>query len=170
MSVKADGLDASIKDRTEEIEGIEASIRDEQPLESSVRASYERLDQSREQVRRGVAVQRRIEDLRTRKREIEAFKPTTLPRGSVVAGVSGSVGDEFAADVQAILEEWRFPGPPRISFDTKSHDILLSGESRRGNGKGVRALMHAAFKIGVLVYCRRMGLPHPGSSRSTARC
>lgn len=162
LSDKADGLDASIKERTEEIGGIEASIRDEQPLESSVRASYERLDQSRERVRRGLAVQRRIEDLRARKREIEAFKPTTLPRGSVVAGVSGSVGDEFAADVQAILEEWRFPGPPRISFDAKSHDILLNGESRRGNGKGVRALMHAAFKIGVLVYCRRKGLPHPG--------
>ncbi|HEV7372622.1 hypothetical protein [Arenibaculum sp.] len=159
---KHDGLSASISNQTAEIEGIEASIRAEQPLESSVRAHYERLDRAREHVRRGLSVLRRIEDLQVRKKEIEAFKPTTLPRGSVIAGISGAIGDEFAQDVQSVLHAWKYPGPPRVSFDTKSHDILLNGESRRGNGKGVRALMHAAFKIGVLIFCRRHGLPHPG--------
>lgn len=159
---KSGDLDKSVARQNAEVEEIEAAIDAELPLERSIRASYERLDRAREQVRGGLSIQRRIEELRARKREIEAFKPTTLPRGSVVAGVSGSIGDEFAADVQAILEEWRFPGPPRVSFDPKNHDILLNGENRRGNGKGVRALMHAAFKIAVLVYCRRHGLPHPG--------
>ena len=159
---KRDDLDGSIMALTREIEGIEASIRSELPLESSIRANYERLDQAREHVRRGLSVMRRIEDLEARKREIAAFKPTSLPRGSVVAGVSGSIGDEFAQDVQAILHAWRYPGPPRVSFDTKTHDITLNGDSRRGNGKGVRALMHSAFKIGVFVFCRRHGLPHPG--------
>ncbi|NEU14818.1 hypothetical protein G3T14_22355 [Methylobacterium sp. BTF04] len=159
---KRDDLDGSIMALTREIEGIEASIRSELPLESSIRANYECLDQAREHVRRGLSVMRRIEDLEARKREIAAFKPTSLPRGSVVAGVSGSIGDEFAQDVQAILHAWRYPGPPRVSFDTKTHDITLNGDSRRGNGKGVRALMHSAFKIGVFVFCRRHGLPHPG--------
>ncbi|CAO4164030.1 hypothetical protein [Methylorubrum populi] len=162
LRAKRDGLASSIGKRAAEIEGFEAAIKSEQPLEGSIRVSYERLDQARDHVRQGLAVQRRIEDLRARKREIEAFKPTTLPRGSVVAGIGGSVGDEFAADVQAILHEWRFPGAPRVSFDARTHDILLNGENRRGNGKGVRALMHAAFKIAVLVFCRRNGLPHPG--------
>lgn len=159
---KRERIDASIQARSGEIEGIEASIRSETPLESSIRSNYERLDIARERVRRGLSIVRRIEDLETRKREIAAFKPTRLPPGSVVAGVSGSIGDEFAQDVQSVLHAWRYPGPPRVSFDTKTHDITLNGESRRGNGKGVRALMHSAFKIGVFIFCRRHGLPHPG--------
>ena len=158
---RREGLGASLTGRAGEIDGIDAAIEAELPLEGSVRASYERMDQAREHVRRGLSVLRRIEDLRERKADIEAFKPTTVARGSVVAGVAGPVGDEFARDVQDVLHAWKFPGTPRVSFDPKSHDILLNGENRRGNGKGVRALMHAAFKIGVLVYCRRHGLPHP---------
>ena len=57
---------------------------------------------------------------------------------------------------------WRFPGNPTVSFDDKTHDILIDRKTRRGNGKGVRALMNAAFKISVLVYCRAKDLPHPG--------
>lgn len=155
-------LDASVRERSAEIDGIEAEVKAEQPLESSVRETYERLDRARDHVRRGLSILRRIEDLQARKRELERFKPTSIPRGSIVAGVSGALGDEFAQDVQAVLHAWHFPGAPRVSFDTKTHDILLNGDSRRGNGKGVRALMHAAFKIGVLVFCRRHGLPHPG--------
>ncbi|WP_158509725.1 hypothetical protein [Methylobacterium sp. AMS5] len=159
---KRDELDGRIQKRAGEIEGIEASIRSETPLESSIRANYERLDLARERVRRGLSIQRRIEDLEARKREIAAFKPTRLVPGSVVAGISGSLGDEFAQDVQSILHAWKYPGPPRVSFDTKAHDITLNGDSRRGNGKGVRALMHSAFKIGVFTFCRRHSLPHPG--------
>lgn len=162
LVAKRDVLDGRIRDRAGEIEEIEASIRSETPLESSIRANYERLDLARERVRRGLSIQRRIEDLEARKREIVAFKPTRPAPGSVVAGISGSLGDEFAQDVQSILHAWKYPGPPRVSFDTKAHDITLNGDSRRGNGKGVRALMHSAFKIGVFVFCRRHGLPHPG--------
>ncbi|KZC01445.1 putative nucleic acid-binding Zn-ribbon protein [Methylobacterium sp. PvP062] len=159
---RQDTLGASLSGWNAEVGKIDRAIEAELPLESSIRFSYERHDRERERIRRGLSVQRRIDDLQARKREIEAFKPTSLPRGSVVPGVSGSVGDEFAADVQTILRAWQFPGPPRVSFDSKKHDILLNGENRRGNGKGVRGLMQAAFKIGVLVYCRRHGLPHPG--------
>jgi hypothetical protein len=77
-------------------------------------------------------------------------------------GIGSVVGHEFASVVQTILRAWRFPGDPVVSFDDRTHDILIDGKNRRGNGKGVRALMNAAFKIGVLVYCRAKELPHPG--------
>ena len=64
--------------------------------------------------------------------------------------------------VQAVLRAWRFPGDPTVSFDGKTHDILLDGNNRRSNGKGVRALMNSAFKVGVLMHCRAGNLPHPG--------
>lgn len=39
---------------------------------------------------------------------------------------------------------------------------MVDGNRRRDNGAGVRALLHAAFKIGLLVYCMEKGRPHLG--------
>ncbi|WP_108521605.1 hypothetical protein [Bradyrhizobium algeriense] len=79
-----------------------------------------------------------------------------------ISAIDGVTGHEFATTVQTVLHAWKFPGLPTVSFDDKTHDILIDGKSRRANGKGVRALMNAAFKIGVLLYCRKKELPHPG--------
>src|SRR3546814_16286533 len=41
-------------------------------------------------------------------------------------------------------------------------DLIIDGKRRRNNGKGVRAIPHAAFKVALLTFCRSRGLPHPG--------
>jgi hypothetical protein len=77
-------------------------------------------------------------------------------------GVSSVTGFQLAQTIEEVLRAWQFPGLSGITFDGASHDILINGKNRRANGKGVRALMNAAFKIGLLLYCRRNQLPHPG--------
>jgi hypothetical protein len=77
-------------------------------------------------------------------------------------GIDGPTAHAFATIVQSILRAWRFPGEPNVTFDRELQDIRLNGKERAANGKGVRALLHAAFKIAVLLYCREKGLPHPG--------
>jgi hypothetical protein len=72
------------------------------------------------------------------------------------------VGDQLAEAVEKIFHAWHYPGNPRIAFNERTHDVLLNGTERNSNGKGVRALMNAAFKIGVMDVCRQRGLPHPG--------
>jgi hypothetical protein len=64
--------------------------------------------------------------------------------------------------VSKVLEEWQFPGNRHVSFDDGTYDLRIDGKHRRDNGKGVRAITHAAFKVGLLVFCRERGLPHPG--------
>ena len=46
-------------------------------------------------------------------------------------------------------------------FEDSTQDIRVDGEDRKDNGKGVRAVMHAAFKVALLIYCQRNDLPHP---------
>jgi hypothetical protein len=41
-------------------------------------------------------------------------------------------------------------------------DISVSGKPRAANGKGVRALLHGAFSIGLMKYCRSRKRAHPG--------
>ena len=69
---------------------------------------------------------------------------------------------DFGKLVGSILDEWKFPGGTDVTFDEDTYDIKINGKLRTLNGKGVRALTHAAFKVGLLLYCQRNNLPHPG--------
>jgi hypothetical protein len=61
-----------------------------------------------------------------------------------------------------VLSEWKFPGKYHVSFCNKTYDLRIDGKLRIDNGKGVRAVTHAAFKVAMLIYCRERNLPHPG--------
>jgi hypothetical protein len=61
-----------------------------------------------------------------------------------------------------VLKEQKFPGDCQVAFDETLFDVKIDGKARKSNGKGVRALTHAAFKLALLLYCRKEGLPHPG--------
>lgn len=64
--------------------------------------------------------------------------------------------------ISEILTSWQFPGERHVAFDPQTNDFRIDGKLRTDNGKGVRALTHAAFKLGVMLYCHERALPHPG--------
>jgi hypothetical protein len=162
LKAEGEGLTARITRLSGQLPELEGAIEELLPLEVSSRESYEALDIARQRLRNALNLLDRIASLEKRKKELEAFKAKGTRRGSVAVGVGGEIGFELAQIAQSILRAWRFPGNPTVSFDDKTHDILIDGKNRRGNGKGVRALMNAAFKISVLEYCRSKDLPHPG--------
>jgi hypothetical protein len=162
LSAELRGLEGRDLRLSAEISTLERRISEARPLEIASRRAYEDLDRARQRIRDGLALKSRIESLETRRASLQKFRPTKAPRDQITIGVGHVVGHEFAQEVQAILAAWRFPGPPIVAFDDKTHDILIDGKDRESNGKGVRALMSAAFKLGVLAYCRRNLLPHPG--------
>ena len=69
---------------------------------------------------------------------------------------------KFCNHISAVLKAWEFPGANNITFDEKTYDIVIDGTHRIANGKGVRAITHAAFKIALLTYCHEEKRPHPG--------
>ncbi|WFT86002.1 hypothetical protein [Rhizobium leguminosarum] len=160
LSAEREGLIARAAEKEKLLRQADLSIANARPAELHARESYEEIDQTRQRIREGLALKRRIENLNARRTDLESFKAVRAS-DPVAPGVSGPLGHEFAMTVQSILREWHFPAEPVISFSEK-HDILLNGSDRGSNGKGVRALMNAAFKIGVLVFCREHDLPHPG--------
>jgi hypothetical protein len=64
--------------------------------------------------------------------------------------------------VQEILSAWHYPEHGRVVFSEDNQDIVIGGQERVSHGKGVRALTCAAFITGILRYCRKGDLPHPG--------
>lgn len=111
-------------------------------------------------------------DNRRRVSEIESqvarIKATTVQSRQRAEGIdvnldlSNSEAYELSTVVKQVLKAWNYPGADAVHFDKGDQDIVVDGKRRRDNGAGVRALLHAAFKIGVLVYCIDKGRPHPG--------
>ena len=162
LRAEQEGLTGRIRRATYDIQNLEGGIDRLRPIEASSRATYEELDSARQRLREALAIKKRIENLSTRQNALVEFKATPRRRDFISVGIGGVVGHEFASTVQGILRAWHFPGNPVVSFDDRTHDVLIDGKDRRSNGRGVRALMNAAFKIAVLVYCRSKNLPHSG--------
>jgi uncharacterized coiled-coil DUF342 family protein len=90
----------------------------------------------------------------------EPEKPSAEP--VVKADLSTTVLDQYAETVLELLQAWNFPDADRVHFDKKEMDLVINGQLRSTNGKGVRAVVHAAMTIGLMKFCQQQDLPHPG--------
>lgn len=148
-----------LSERRTEIELELAKLR---PKEAELRAEYERLLATRDAVRRAVSLYSERDRLVVLRSQLDVKEPKRKGAGKVSVGIDSSTAFHFAQTIERVLQAWHFPGNPKVSFDPIRYDIQVNGKGREANGKGVRAILHAAFKVAVLVYCRENDLPHPG--------
>ena len=133
-------------------------------LAPTAQSAKQRVDDTlivRDQVRKGLALIEQKQSLLVRRDELAALKPARKSEKPKL-GITSAAAHEFAQMVSAVLTEWRFPGTRHVTFDEVTYDLRIDGKQRKDNGKGVRAITHAAFKVAVLLYCREHQLPHPG--------
>lgn len=132
------------------------------PELSRRRTGYGDLADKRGEVREALALLETLQDMEQRRDAL-----TQSGGGERSANVSdgdlpSAVAEKFALKVEAILKQWHFPEAERVFFDPKSRDLMIAGKQRTARGKGLRAITHAAFTIGLLEYCREQATPHPG--------
>ncbi len=131
------------------------------PKLTKLRASYADVADKRGEVREALAIYRSLRDAETRRLNIEN-SPDEQKDAAVSEGdLSAAVAEEFARQVEAILKDWHFPDAERVFFDAKSRDLVIAGKPRAARGKGLRAITHAAFTIGLLQFCKTNDIPHP---------
>ena len=95
------------------------------------------------------------------KEDIQASKPPKRD-AMIQRGLSTETAKALADVVAEVLMAWGFPGQKQVVFDLSTYDLIIDGKERRHNGKGVRAITHAAFKVALMLFCRQRGLSHPG--------
>lgn len=147
--------------RRAEIDRADEGIRLLGPEAREKQRLLAELTATRDHVKRGLGLLAQRRTLQDRRDELAAIKPAAKsdkPR----LGVSSTVAHDFAQAVSEVLREWQFPGKRHVAFDEVTYDLRIDGKHRRDNGKGVRAVTHAAFKVALLIFCRERGLPHPG--------
>jgi hypothetical protein len=91
-------------------------------------------------------------------------KATAIPtraEGST-EGASAAETEAFASRVETLLKSWHFPDVDRVIWSERDEDIVVSGRSRASYGKGKRAIMRAAFNVGLLRVLADQQRPSPG--------
>ena len=133
------------------------------PAVSTERASYNQLVSERADVRFLLEKINRLKRLTVQRAELDAGQPEAVGGPSATkTQVSMNVLDEFAQTIEGILQEWHFPNANRVFFAEGKRDFQIAGKDRGSTGKGLRAITHAAVKIGLMEFCRERNLPHPG--------
>lgn len=155
-------LKGQSKAREEKLTAAEAELAEIiTPDVSRLRKRYSEFADKSASVRESLSVFETLDDLRTRKdeleRQLEASAPPTVAQRMPTKSINA-----FAKTVEAILTEWQFPGGRDVAFDTDKKDLLISGKERQAYGAGLRAVTQAAFTLGLLRYCIENELPHPG--------
>jgi hypothetical protein len=92
----------------------------------------------------------------------EANKPKKKRKTDVAgAAVSTAQADPFSREVEGLLKAWYFPDLDRVSFSENDQDVVISGRARKSHGKGVRAIIRAAFNLALLRLCIEDERPFP---------
>lgn len=150
-----------VKGLRSDLADVEAKLEKATPDFDAHQRKLAQMLTRRDRLRHGLDLLERRTDLSRQKAKVEASKPPKREE-KVQSGLSSQTAKEFAEVVAEVLLEWGFPGQKKVFFDPGTYDLVIDGKERRHNGKGVRAITHAAFKVALLLYCRDRMLPHPG--------
>lgn len=74
-------------------------------------------------------------------------------------GIDTVILDKFSMSIEKVLSSWDL-GKSRVFFDLSKRDIQIDGKARRINGKGVRAVFHAAFSLALMQFTADENKPH----------
>jgi hypothetical protein len=135
------------------------------PEFSQARKTYSDLIEKRSSVRNAIAVYKRVTETQAKiaqngsRNQVKEADEEVAP---VAQYLPKSTLDEFSGLVQSILLEWHFPNATNTYFDEGKHDLVIGGKPRGSRGRGLCAITHSAFTIGLLDYCRLHEMPHPG--------
>ncbi|MEV5129077.1 hypothetical protein ACN6K8_001663 [[Kitasatospora] papulosa] len=117
-----------------------------------------------------VAERLRVErdlELRARLDELDEHRSQLVTQGALPSKrreslIAGRILASFDELLQRTLDSWRIPDVEGAGYDPYSGDVTAGGTARAGHGRGMRALLHAAFSIALARYCLDRRLPHLG--------
>ncbi|MFT7317929.1 MULTISPECIES: hypothetical protein [Pseudoalteromonas] len=150
----------AVSDLNKTLEDLDAKISARTPDLQKYDFDNSLLTEQYSNHKRNIKQLEMIEDLQRRLQQCNSEKPPQKYK-SPDFHPKNEVIDEFCEIYSDVLTEIKFPGNKIVTFDFKQYDVLIDGNPRHLNGKGVRAILHSVFKIATLLYCSRKGLFHP---------
>lgn len=161
LTSERSGFTERIPSIDNEIASVEDQIREELPDIQEAREKIVEVISARDTTQSALARYENVDRLKQMRLEIVGDN-TDLDSVALIAegGVDTTVLDQFSQTIERFLVDWSFPSQ-RVFFDLPRRDIQVAGKPRRVNGKGVRAVLHSAFSLGLLQFTADHEDPHP---------
>jgi hypothetical protein len=119
------------------------------PVLSAMRRQADELYSTRADIRRAIALINRIAALAVRRAEAESALSGAGRNNDGRPGLPAASIQAISIAVEQLLDAWNFPHEKPVYFDERRQDMVLGSRRRGDQGKGLRALTHAAFTIGL---------------------
>lgn len=132
------------------------------PTVTQAQASHRVLMERRSDVKEAISLHERLLGLRQRRLDIEEALTDVGAAADFRPEVPPAALSAFAGHVKTLLDAWRFPDTGSVWFDEREQDLVIGNRRRGSQGKGLRALSHSAFTLGLMNACITTGHPHPG--------
>lgn len=163
LLLEATELSHQLVNVEERYQTVDNKIRESiSPEVGDARAVFSELVDRRGEARKIFDIFDRVQRLEKQKTELTEEHGIGESGESSHTDLSKTLLDELATQIEQLLKVWHFPGANRVYFDEKSVDFVIDGKPRGSRGKGLRAITHAAVTIGLMEYCKKKNLPHPG--------
>jgi tetratricopeptide (TPR) repeat protein len=156
-------LAAAVQELRAEYARAEADLAEAlAPAVTQAQASHRVLMERWSAVKEAVGLHERLLGLRQRRLDIEEALADVGPAADLRPEMPRAALSAFAGHVKALLDGWRFPDAGSVWFDEREQDLVIGNRRRGSQGKGLRALSHSAFTLGLMNACLEAGHPHPG--------
>jgi hypothetical protein len=156
-------LHKTIEEYDKELENIQNNILRKLAPDLAINQNkFSELVKKQYQVSRSKDILGKIASLEEKKRLLKNRSKSSTETSTAISELSKSVVGELSRKIEAILMAWGVPDAGTVYFDSEKFDFVISDKPRGSNGKGLLAITHAAFSIGLLEYCITNNLPHPG--------
>ncbi|WP_326600868.1 hypothetical protein [Streptomyces sp. NBC_01800] len=152
IAEQRDGSQAQAEEADRAIARIEQDL---QPLESEASD----VMSARSKVEKELGLHQRIQELEEVRAGLVAdgAVPGGRPTGSIP---SGSVA-QFDRAIERTLEAWQVRLHD-VAYDQYTAELFVGNRARASHGKGMRAVLHAAFAVSLADCCLDKEHPHPG--------
>jgi chromosome segregation ATPase len=126
-------LEPEFQTINQEIQDITSPLRDAQN-------SFSEVVQQSSELQSVIDLFDRMGQLQERKMLLDLDVSEQINSISPQVDLSTSVLDDFAQKVRSILQAWNFPNSNLVHFDKKLKDIIIGGQSRISQGRGLGSI------------------------------
>lgn len=127
------------------------------PALSAARQQVDELYSVRANVRRALGIADRVSTMVTRRTEALTALGNAGRSNDDRPGLPAKSVQALSNAVNELLDAWHFPHEKPVYFDEGRQDMVLGNRRRGDQGKGLRALTHAAFTVGLQQAIKTLG-------------
>lgn len=126
------------------------------------RSQYSELISKKAEVGRNLSMFDDLIDLQERQRELEAEAPSTDETEDTGVAIPRRALFKLANAFKDLIDRWQLDDDPHVHFDREALDFVIDSKLRTSNGKGMRAITHAAATLALMKNSEQEELAHPG--------